>query len=198
MNRDICEGKKPLLKTLRFFVKWTFLSSLIGLFVGVVGGVFGNGVAYVTRLWNARPELVFLMPVAGLMIVSLYRLAHEENNQGTDGILEAISSEKEVSFATGPLIFAATILSHSVSASAGREGAALQLGGSLGNTVSRAFHLKEAEKRIAVMCGMSACFAALFGTPLAAGAFVLEVAFVGTMEYAALVPSFFPHLSAQP
>ena len=106
-------------------------------------------------------------------------------------MLAAISSNEEITVATAPLIFASTILSHLVSASVGREGAALQLGGSLGNIIGKIMRLDEKDEKIAVMCGMSACFAALFGTPLAAGIFSLEVISIGIMYYAALVPCLF-------
>ena len=77
-------------------------------------------------------------------------------------VIESISAGEDVTAATAPLIFISTLLSHAVSASAGREGAALQLGGSLGNLVGKAFRLDEKDRKIAIMCGMSAAFAALF------------------------------------
>ena len=77
------------------------------------------------------------MPLSGLVIVGLYKLFREEKNGGTNTVLAAISSNEEITVATAPLIFASTILSHLVSASVGREGAALQLGGSLGISSGR-------------------------------------------------------------
>ena len=131
------------------------------------------------------------MPAAGLLIVWLYRACREEKNRGTDMVIEAVSANEEVTFATAPLIFISTILSHCVSASLGREGAALQLGGSLGNLIGKVMKLDEKDKKVAVMCGMSAGFAALFGTPLAAAVFAMEVISIGVMYYAALVPCVF-------
>ena len=121
------------------------------------------------------------MPAAGLLIVWLYRACREEKNRGTDMVIEAVSANEEVTFATAPLIFISTILSHCVSASLGREGAALQLGGSLGNLIGKVMKLDEKDKKVAVMCGMSAGFAALFGTPLAAAVFAMEVISIGVM-----------------
>ncbi|MDO5407305.1 MAG: chloride channel protein [Eubacteriales bacterium] len=191
MGMKTYERNAPLMQNIHYFLKWTLISGFIGLIVGLAGGVFGKCVSFVTKLWTGHPQVVFLMPVAGLVIVALYRVAHEEKNRGTDMVLEAISSQEEVTVATGPLIFAATVLSHCVSASAGREGAALQLGGSLGNLIGKVIRLDEKDKKIAVMCGMSACFSALFGTPLAAGVFSMEVVSIGVMYYAALVPCLF-------
>lgn len=181
----------PLIQNIQYFLKWILISVIIGLLVGFIGSVFGHGVTKATALWNAHHWTLFLMPVAGLIIVFCYRLAHEEKNRGTDMVLESISAKEEISVATGPLIFLSTVLSHAVSASAGREGAALQLGGSIGNLFGKILKLDEKDKKIVIMCGMSACFAALFGTPLTAGIFSMEVISIGVMYYAALVPCLF-------
>lgn len=185
------DDKTPLGKNLHYFVKWTCISCIIGIAVGLVGAVFGRAITWVTAFWNANLWTFYLTPAAGLIIVWLYRTFHEEGNRGTNLVLEAISSNEEVSLATAPLIFAGTLLTHFVSGSAGREGAALQLGGSLGNQFGKWLRLDEKDKKIAVMCGMSACFAALFGTPMAAGIFSLEVVSIGVLYYAALVPCVF-------
>ncbi len=184
-------GETPLKENVHYFIKWMFIASAIGMGVGMVGSVFGHGVTWATNIWNNNHWTLFLMPVSGLIIVFCYRFAKEEKNKGTDMVLESISSAEEITPATGPLIFAATILSHLVSASAGREGAALQLGGSIGNVIARILDLDEKDRKVAIMCGMSACFAALFGTPLTAGIFSLEVVSIGIMYHAALVPCLF-------
>lgn len=175
----------------RYFVKWTLISALIGIVVGLIGSVFGQIVVQVTNIWQNNHWTVFFMPVSGVVIVWLYRVFHEEKNKGTDLVLNSISSNEEITPATGLLIFISTICSHIVSASVGREGAALQLGGALGSLVGKMLQLDEKDKKIAIMCGMSACFSALFGTPLAAGIFSMEVVGIGIMYYAALVPCLF-------
>ena len=106
-------------------------------------------------------------------------------------VIDAISSNERVTPATGPLIFFSTILTHLGGGSSGREGAALQLGGSIGNSFGEWFKLDERDKKIAIMCGMSAVFSALFGTPVAAAIFSLEVVSIGVLYYAALVPCVF-------
>lgn len=184
-------GYTPLTDNIHYFLKWTVISVLIGTLVGVIGAVFGHAVAMATTYWTNHRWTVFLMPVAGVIIVFCYRFAHEENNKGTNTVLASISAQEEITVATGPLIFLATVLSHAVSASAGREGAALQLGGSIGNLLGKIMKLDEKDRKIAIMCGMSACFSALFGTPLTAGIFSMEVVSIGVMYYAALVPCLF-------
>lgn len=185
------ERKTPLGENIHYFIKWTVISVLIGIVAGLIGTAFGYGVLWATDIWRDNHWTLFLMPVAGLAIVWLYRVSQEEKNRGTNMVLESISANEEISVRTGPLIFVSTVLSHLVSASAGKEGAALQLGGSLGNLIGKVIRLDEKDKKIAVMCGMSACFAAVFGTPLAAGVFSMEVVSIGVMYYAALVPCLF-------
>ncbi len=111
-------------------------------------------------------------------------------------VLSTIHAETELPFKMAPLIFMSTIITHLFGGSAGREGAALQLGGSIGNQLGRWFKFDEKDKRIVVMCGMSAAFSAMFGTPIAAAIFSMEVVSVGVMYYAALVPCVFASLVA--
>ena len=183
--------ERPLVQNIHYFIKWTIISVTIGILVGLAGCVFGHGVSFATELWQEYDWTVYLMPAAGLLIVWLYQVGHEEKNRGTDLVLESVSAHKEIPIITAPLIFISSILSHMVSASAGREGAALQLGGAMGNLTGKIMRLDERDRKIAIMCGMSACFSALFGTPLAAGIFSLEVVSIGVMYYAALVPCLF-------
>lgn len=183
--------KRPLSENAVYFLKWTVISLLLGGVCGTVGGFFSKCVAWATWYRQGHDWILYLMPVAGVLIVWLYRVCHEEKNKGTDMVLEAIASDGKVTAATGPLIFIATVLTHLVGGSSGREGAALQLGGSIGSVAGRLLKLDVQDKKIAVMCGMSAVFAALFGTPAAAGLFPLEVVRVGSVCHAALIPCMF-------
>lgn len=175
----------------KYFVKWTLISCITGVLGGIIGGVFGHGIRIAAANFQKYPWLLFCLPVSGVMIVWLYKIAKEEKNKGTNMILAAVSSGEKISLPTGPLIFISTILTHLTGGSAGREGAALQIGGSLGSLMGKMFRLDNKEEKVAVMCGMSACFGALFGTPLAAGIFSMEVFSIGIIYYAALVPCLF-------
>ena len=117
-------------------------------------------------------------------------------HKGTNLVLSTLHAKSEIPFKTAPLIFITTILTHLFGGSAGREGAALQLGGSIGQQLGRFFRFDEKDQRIVVMCGMSAAFSAIFGTPVAAAIFSLEVGSIGIMYYAALVPCVFSALVA--
>jgi H+/Cl- antiporter ClcA len=131
---------------------------------------------------------MYLLPVAGLFIVGFYEIMEEGSNQGTNLVLTSINEGKEMRLIMTPLIFFSTILTHMYGGSSGREGAALQIGGSIGSYLGRLFKLNTSDKRVFVMSGMAAAFSAVFGTPIAATIFAIEVVSVGNMQYSALVP----------
>ncbi len=169
--------------------KWLALSILIGIIVGFVSGCFGYILNIVTSLRLTHPRLLFLLPFGAVLIVAMYNLILHTKDPGTNLVLSAIHSDDKIPLRMAPLIFISTIITHFVGGSAGREGAALQLGGSIGNAFGRLFHLhKKEDTNIMIMCGMSAAFSALFGTPIAAAVFSMEVVSVGIMHYAALLP----------
>jgi H+/Cl- antiporter ClcA len=176
------------LKRLGTSVKWVIFSILSGIIVGAVGTLFYLAMSFVTLTRMKCPWLIYLLPVGGVLIVGCYRLLHDEKDTGTNLVLSAIHSGDELPLRMAPLIFFSTLVTHLFGGSAGREGAALQLGGSIGNGLGRLFRFDEKDKHIMIMCGMSAAFSALFGTPLAAAIFSMEVVSVGIMYYAALVP----------
>lgn len=169
-------------------IKWVIFSILSGIIVGSAGTAFYFSMSFVTLLRQKYPWLIFLLPVGGVMIVAFYRLLHDEKDTGTNLVLSAIHSDEELPLRMAPLIFISTLITHLFGGSAGREGAALQLGGSIGNGLGKLFRFDEKDKHIMIMCGMSAAFSALFGTPMAAAIFSMEVVSVGIMYYAALVP----------
>jgi H+/Cl- antiporter ClcA len=138
-----------------------------------------------------------LLPLAGLFIVWAYHVTDMQDDKGTEYIIGAVREGRILRIRTAPLIFLSTVLTHLTGGSAGREGAALQLGGSMSNFIGRLLHLNEKDDRIITMCGMAAGFSALFGTPLAAAVMAMEVVSVGVMYYAAIVPCVLSALIAQ-
>ena len=170
------------------FLKWLLYACSIGALVGVVGVAFYYGIDWATQLRGEVPRVVWLLPAGGVSIVLIYRICHMERDRGTNLVLVAVREAEPMKLRTAPLIFLSTIITHLVGGSAGREGAALQLGGSLAAFVGRQIRLDQKDGRVMVMCGMSAAFSALFGTPLTAMLFSMEVVSVGVMYYAALVP----------
>lgn len=182
-------------------LKWLVIASGIGAGVGVIASVFGLVLAGVNSFRQAHPLIVLGLPLGGLAIVFLYRFFKNTDDKGTNMVIATISSTERIPFRMAPLIFLSTVITHLFGGSAGREGAALQLGGSIANRVGELIHLNEKDQHIIVMCGMSAGFSALFGTPLAATVFAMEVIGVGIMHYSAMVPcvtaSIIAHLMAE-
>ncbi len=178
------------------FLRWIILAIITGFIVGGVGILFVKGLGLANAFRNAQPYIILGLPLAGLLIVFLYKISNYENDKGTNLVLSTLHAKSQIPFRMAPLIFISTILTHLFGGSAGREGAALQLGGSIGNQLGRCFRLNEDDTRIMVMCGMSAAFSAIFGTPLAAVIFAMEVSSIGIMYYSAFVPCMFASLVA--
>ena len=158
-------------------LKWMVLGGVIGLVGGIIGSLFHIGVDTATQVRLAHPWVLYLMPVGGLAIVGLYRLT-----------IASVHFGEQVPGLLVPVIFVSTVITHLCGGSAGREGAALQIGGGIGYQAGRLLRLGEKDLPLATLCGMSGVFAALFGTPLTATVFALEVISVGVLYYAGLVP----------
>ncbi len=168
-------------------LKWLVIGGLVGGVGGVVGALFHLGVSYATEVRLAHPWVLYLLPAGGLVIAGLYKLCKLEG-KGTNAVIESVHFGKEVPVLLVPLIFVSTVITHLCGGSAGREGAALQIGGGIGYRTGRLLHLGEKDLPLATLCGMSGVFSALFGTPLTATVFALEVISVGVLYYAGLVP----------
>ena len=188
MREVIKRKSKHNIQRLTISLKWITFSILSGILIGMVSSTFFYCLKFVTDERQKHPWIIFMLPLGGVMIVLLYRMLHNENDSGTNLIISAIHSNAEVPLRMAPSIFISTIITHFFGGSAGREGAALQLGGSIGNSLGKAFKFNAKDKHIMIMCGMSASFSALFGTPMAAAIFSMEVISVGIMHYSALLP----------
>ena len=190
LNKSILKEKLLIvLKGLIVLLKWLVMGTVIGLIVGAISSAFSFCLSYVTTLRTEHSWLVYLLPLGGLAIVGLYRLVLKDGDLGTDGIITAISEKPHVRAMIAPLIFISTTVTHLFGGSAGREGAALQLGGSLGNFFGRIIRMSEQDRKILITAGMSAAFSALFGTPMAAAIFSVEAAMVGSIYLSSLLPS---------
>ena len=169
-------------------VSWTIAAIVIGIIVGLVATGFGLSMNYIINVRQSHDWLIYFLPIGAVIITFVYKRVLKVKDSGTNTVIAAIQSDERLPFRLAPLIFFATLLTHLVGGSAGREGAALQMGGAIGNGIGRALKLNSTNKKTMIMCGMSAAFSALFGTPMAAAIFSMEVISVGIMHYAALVP----------
>lgn len=180
---------------LRTFAQWIPLGAVIGLLSGAVGSAFHHTVDHATLWRGACPWLLYLLPLAGLLIVWVYRATGTEG-QGTNDVLDEIHIGRGLSLWLLPSIFLSTFLTHLCGGSSGREGAALQMGGVIGYHAARLFRLDDRDQRTATAAGMAAFFTALFGTPMAASVFALTVVSVGRYYSADLLPCLVASLSA--
>lgn len=180
LSKSLFSGQKLL--------KWLVIGTAIGLIVGVVGSCFSHALAFVNGFRAQYPQIILALPIGGLLIVFLYRFFKNTGDKGTNMVITSIHSSTDIPFKMAPLIFVSTVITHLCGGSAGREGAAIQIGGSIANRLGKLIRLGEDDQHIIIMCGMSAGFSALFGTPMAAAIFAMEVVCIGIMQYSAIVP----------
>ncbi|WP_026834997.1 chloride channel protein [Eubacterium xylanophilum] len=197
MNKQIKHKIKHNSNRYLTMIKWMVLSLALGLFLGLIGVTFGKCIKFVTAFRLDHPWVLYLLPIGAVMIVYLYHLMHDDKDRGTNLVISSIHSDDEIPLRVSLLIFCSTIFSHFVGASVGREGAALQLGGSVGSYLGRLFKFDSTDKKTLIMVGMSAVFSAMFGTPIAASFFSLEVISVGIMHYSALLPCIIASFTAR-
>ena len=132
-------------KFIKSFCKWVIIASVVGGISGVVGTAFRAAVEHANVIWQNHDWLIFLLPVGGLIIVGTYKVCGMTASIGTDRIIGSVRAESVVPVRLGPLIFVSTFITHLLGGSAGREGAALQLGGSIASSFAQTWELNEKE-----------------------------------------------------
>ena len=169
-------------------LRWIIFASVTGVILGLVAAAFNFCLTEAVTLRETNVGIAIFLPIVGLLIVYLYNKFSNAQDKGTNLVLSSINSDEHIPLRMAPLIFISTVLTQMFGGSAGREGAALQIGGSIGNYLGNWFKLDSKDKKVFIMSGMSAAFSAIFGTPVAAAIFSIEVGSVGIMQYSALVP----------
>lgn len=188
MNKILKEKCLHIAEYSRTVCKWLIVALATAAIGGPIGTVFHKSVEFSNTIFAAHPWLIWLLPVGGIVIVLMYAVTHMLESTGTDEVISSVRTGHHLRLIMAPLIFVSTVLTHLLGGSAGREGAALQLGGSIGVKLGTLMRLNERDMHIVTLCGMSALFSALFCTPLTAVFFAIEVISVGVMYYAALLP----------
>ena len=181
--------KEAIRVSLLALFRWTLLAVCTGVLCGGIGTLFHLAVEWVTEQRTEHVWLLWLLPAAGIAITALYK-ATGCVGKGTNDVLRAVQDGSSVTPWLVPAIFLGTVLTHLCGGSAGREGAALQMGGSIGWNLGTLLRLKDHDRRTATISGMAAFFSALFGTPLAAACFAMMVEDVGLTFTSAFVPAF--------
>ncbi len=181
---------------IKYILKWICLGALIGALGGIVGSVFHKCLDYVTEIRQHNTTIIYFLPLAGIVIAAMYKPFSQRGNIDTKRVFQSVKENRDVPLVMMPLIFVGSAISHLFGASMGREGAALQLGGSLGYNMGSALKQTESDRKIMVSAGMSSVFSALFGTPLAAAIFSLEVTGGVRLRRNALLPGFIASIAA--
>ena len=137
------------------FVKWCLCAVLIGAVVGCVGTLFHYLIKISAETFAlSNLKMVWLLPLVGVVIVAVYKYCGMDNDKGTNMILVSVRSEEKPPIFTAPLIFLSTVLTHLAGGSAGREGAAIQMGGGIGYQIGRLLRLDEKDQKLIIMCGI--------------------------------------------
>ncbi|GAB3174012.1 voltage-gated chloride channel family protein [Telluribacter humicola] len=173
-----------------FVVKWLFISAIVGILAGSASALFLVSLDWVTNYRETNTWIIWLLPLGGLIIGLSYHYLGQDVVKGNNQLLEEFHSPRQIiPLKMAPLVLFGTLVTHLFGGSAGREGTAVQIGGSIADQFTRWFRLKPRDRKVLLVIGISAGFASVFGTPLAGTVFALEVLTIGFLRYEALFPS---------
>lgn len=168
---------------------WTLLVLPVGVLAGSASALFLWSLDAVTRVRLGHAWLLYLLPVAGVLIGWVYQRFGKGSGAGNNLIIDQIHEPGGgVPTRMAPLVLAGTLITHLFGGSAGREGTAVQMGGSLASSYGRLCRFGEKNMRVLLLAGVAAGFGSVFGTPLAGAVFAMEVLVIGRMRYDALIP----------
>lgn len=173
-----------------YLLKWFLLSLVIGTCIGGASAFFLISLKWCTNYRNENPIIIWLLPVAGFAIGALYHYWGKSVVKGNNQIIDEYHSpSKIIPFKMAPWVLIGTLGTHLFGGSAGREGTAVQIGAAIADQFSRFIKLESLDRKTFLIMGISAGFAAVFGTPLAGAIFALEVLLIGKIRFDALLPS---------
>lgn len=173
-----------------FLMKWLLVSLIVGIAVGAASALFLISLKWCGNYREANTIIIWGLPIAGFVIGAMYYYWGKDVVGGNNQLLDEYHTpEKIIPFKMAPWVLIGTLGTHLFGGSAGREGTAVQIGGAIADQLSRFVKIDSLDRKILLTMGISAGFAAVFGTPLAGAIFALEVLIVGRARYEAIVPS---------
>jgi H+/Cl- antiporter ClcA len=177
--QELCEG--------------IWLGAAVGVMCGIASAVFLLVLERAGNFRVAHEQIVYTLPLAGLVIGSVYERWGKSIIGGNNLVLDTIHTIHEdaaqIPLRMAPMVLVGTVLTHVFGGSAGREGTAVQIGASLADAISHRFGVSKETRRQLLVAGIAGGFGSVFGTPVAGAIFGLEVVCLGRMEYGALLPA---------
>jgi H+/Cl- antiporter ClcA len=174
----------------RSMLEWLFLGTLVGAACGVASAIFLHALDYATNVRRGHEVLVYLLPVAGLLIGLIYDRWGKPIRDGNNLVIDTVHEDSpQIPLRMGPMVLIGTVLTHLFGGSTGREGTAVQMGASLADLIAHRLGVRKETRRQILAAGIAGGFGSVFGTPVAGTLFGLEVISVGKMEYGALFPA---------
>jgi H+/Cl- antiporter ClcA len=179
-----------VIRSWKYLLKWMLIAIPSGAIVGAAVSLFKVAIDSAnTYRADHRLILVPLLPLAGLIIVFIYKKAGFAHDNGTNDIVAAAhEGTTTIEWKKAPLVFAASVLTHITGGSSGCEGASLQIGGGILAPVSGFLKMGKNDSSVLMMTAIAAAFSALTGAPIASSVFAVEIAIVGSIQYSALLP----------
>ncbi|WP_232282875.1 voltage-gated chloride channel family protein [Pedobacter sp. BAL39] len=175
---------------MKYLVRWTLMLFPVSVAIGTVVALFMWLLSWATHFRFQHTWLLYLLPLSGILIHFIYQSVGKSSEKGNNLIIEEIHQPGGgVPIQMAPIVLMTTIVTHLFGGSAGREGTAVQIGGSIAGLFGRWFKLNEADTKVILTAGIAAGFGAVFGTPLTGAIFAIEVLTIGRMKYDALLPA---------
>ncbi|HBI00369.1 MAG TPA: voltage-gated chloride channel family protein [Flavobacterium sp.] len=175
----------------KYLFKWIIIAIVVGILSGLASALFLYSLEFVTNFRELNKWIIWLLPFGGLLIGYGYYIYGQDVVKGNNLILEEYSNpQKKIPFRMAPMVLLGTLITHFFGGSAGREGTAIQMSTSIADQFTKWFSLDKEDRKIILICGISAGFASVFGTPLAGAIFAIEVLFFSKINYKSIFPSF--------